>query len=50
MHERGFVLAPLGELTDDPPLPGGRHLADIRLGPGVVEGVRPVAPPLAVPS
>jgi 2-amino-4-hydroxy-6-hydroxymethyldihydropteridine diphosphokinase len=50
MHERGFVLAPLGELTEDPPLPGGRHLAEIRLEPRVVEGVRPFAPPLAVPS
>ena len=50
MHERGFVLAPLAELADDPPLPGGRHLAEVRLDPGVVEGVRPFAPPLAVPS
>jgi 2-amino-4-hydroxy-6-hydroxymethyldihydropteridine diphosphokinase len=50
MHERGFVLAPLAELIEDPPLPGGRHLADVRLEPGVVEGVRPFAPPLAVPS
>lgn len=49
MHERGFVLAPLAELAEDPPLPGGRHLAEIRLEPGVVEGVRPFAPPLAVP-
>jgi 2-amino-4-hydroxy-6-hydroxymethyldihydropteridine diphosphokinase len=49
MHERGFVLAPLAELTDDPPLPGGRHLAEVRLDPGVLEGVRPFAPPLAVP-
>lgn len=50
MHQRGFVLAPLAELTDDPPLPAGRHLAEVRLDPGVVEGVRPFAPPLAVPS
>jgi 2-amino-4-hydroxy-6-hydroxymethyldihydropteridine diphosphokinase len=50
MHERGFVLAPLAELTEDPPLPRGRHLAEVRLDPGVVEGVRPFAPPLAVPS
>lgn len=49
MHERGFVLAPLSELDDDPPLPGGRHLADVRLAPGAVEGVRLFAPPLAVP-
>jgi 2-amino-4-hydroxy-6-hydroxymethyldihydropteridine diphosphokinase len=50
MFERGFVLAPLAELTEDPPLPGGRHLAEVRLEPGVVEGVRPFAPPLALPS
>jgi 2-amino-4-hydroxy-6-hydroxymethyldihydropteridine diphosphokinase len=50
MHERGFVLAPLAELAEDPPLPGGRHLAEVRLEPGVVEGVRPFAPPLAVSS
>lgn len=49
MHERGFVLVPLGELDGDPMLPGGRRLSDIRLLPGVVFGVRPFAPPLPVP-
>ena len=48
MHERGFVLVPLGELDDDPMLPGGRRLAEIRLSPDVVFGVRPFAPPLPV--
>lgn len=48
MHERGFVLVPLAELTADPMLPGGRRLASVRLGPGVVHGVRPFAPPLRV--
>jgi 2-amino-4-hydroxy-6-hydroxymethyldihydropteridine diphosphokinase len=50
MHERGFVLVPLGELTADPPLPGGRRLGSLRLSPDVVMGVRPFAPPLRVPS
>lgn len=49
MHERGFVLIPLAELTADPTLPGGRRLASLRLGPGVVLGVRAFAPPLRVP-
>ena len=49
MHERGFVLVPLGELDVDPMLPGGRRLAEIRLAPDVVFGVRPFAPPLPVP-
>jgi 2-amino-4-hydroxy-6-hydroxymethyldihydropteridine diphosphokinase len=48
MHERGFVLVPLGELDDDPMLPGGRRLSEIRLSPDVVFGVRPFAPPLPV--
>lgn len=48
MHERGFVLAPLIELTADPPLPGGRRLASLRLGPDAVFGVRRFAPPLRV--
>lgn len=48
MHERGFVLVPLSELTADPMLPGGRRLASIRLRPGVMLGVRPFAPPLRV--
>jgi 2-amino-4-hydroxy-6-hydroxymethyldihydropteridine diphosphokinase len=48
MHERGFVLVPLGELEADPMLPGGRHLATLRLAPDVVMGVRAFAPPLPV--
>ena len=48
MHERGFVLVPLSELTADPMLPGGRHLASIRLRPELMLGVRPLAPPLRV--
>ncbi|HEX6230606.1 MAG TPA: 2-amino-4-hydroxy-6-hydroxymethyldihydropteridine diphosphokinase [Actinomycetota bacterium] len=46
MHERGFVLVPLGELDPDPMLPGGRRLSRLRLSPGIVLGVRPFAPPL----
>ena len=49
MHERGFVLVPLAELTAAPPLPGELRLASLRLGPSVVLGVRPFAPPLRVP-
>ena len=49
MHERGFVLVPLGELDGDPMLPGARRLSEIRLAPDVVFGVRPFAPPLPVP-
>lgn len=49
MHERGFVLVPLGELEADPMLPGGRRLSSIRLAPDAVLGVRPFAPPLPVP-
>jgi 2-amino-4-hydroxy-6-hydroxymethyldihydropteridine diphosphokinase len=49
MHERGFVLVPLGELTQDPMLPGGRRLEELRLPPDAVLGVRAFAPPLAVP-
>jgi 2-amino-4-hydroxy-6-hydroxymethyldihydropteridine diphosphokinase len=48
MHERGFVLLPLAELDADPPLPGGRHLAEIRTGSAVLSGVKPYAPPLRV--
>lgn len=48
MHERGFVLVPLGELDTDPMLPGGRKLSTLRLAPEVVLGVRPFAPPLVV--
>lgn len=48
MHERGFVLVPLGELDDDPMLPGGRTLSNLRIPPDAVLGVRPFAPPLPV--
>jgi 2-amino-4-hydroxy-6-hydroxymethyldihydropteridine diphosphokinase len=50
MHERAFVLVPLGELDADPPLPGGRRLAEISLPPADVLGVRPFGPPLRVLS
>lgn len=50
MHERGFVLVPLLELVADPRLPGGRHVKDLKLGPDVLGGVRPFAPPLEVPA
>jgi len=46
MHERGFVLVPLGELDPDPMLPGERKLSALRLPPDAVLGVRPFAPPL----
>ena len=46
MHERAFVLVPLGELDADPPLPGGRRLASIELPPADVLGVRRFAAPL----
>ena len=49
MHERGFVLVPLLELTADPHLPGGRQIGDLRLGPDVIVDVRPYAPSLRVP-
>ena len=48
MHERGFVLIPLGELEADPMLPGGRRLRSLRLPPDAVMGVRAFAPPLPV--
>jgi 2-amino-4-hydroxy-6-hydroxymethyldihydropteridine diphosphokinase len=48
MHERGFVLVPLGELDADAMLPGGRRLSTLRLSPDAVFGVRPFAPPLPV--
>jgi 2-amino-4-hydroxy-6-hydroxymethyldihydropteridine diphosphokinase len=48
MHERGFVLIPLGELDDDPMLPGGRTLSSLRIPPDAVLGVRPFGPPLPV--
>jgi 2-amino-4-hydroxy-6-hydroxymethyldihydropteridine diphosphokinase len=47
MHERAFVLAPLLELEDDPPLPGGRHARDLPTD-GWSQDVRPFAPPLRV--
>jgi 2-amino-4-hydroxy-6-hydroxymethyldihydropteridine diphosphokinase len=50
MHERGFVLAPLLELEADPPLPGGRRVATLRVGLDLVGGVRPYAPALATAS
>jgi 2-amino-4-hydroxy-6-hydroxymethyldihydropteridine diphosphokinase len=50
MHERGFVLVPLGELDPDPMLPGGRKLSALPLPPEAVFGVRPFASPLRVPS
>ncbi len=50
MHERGFVLVPLLELTADPPLPGGRKIASLRVEAGMLGGVRLFAPPLEVPS
>ena len=49
MHERGFVLVPLGELDADPMLPDGRRLATLRLAPDVVLGVLAFAPPLPIP-
>jgi 2-amino-4-hydroxy-6-hydroxymethyldihydropteridine diphosphokinase len=48
MHERGFVLVPLGELEADPMLPGGRTLSSLRIPPDQLLGVRPFAPPLPV--
>jgi 2-amino-4-hydroxy-6-hydroxymethyldihydropteridine diphosphokinase len=50
MHERGFVLVPLGELEPDPMLPRGRKLSALRLPPEAMLGVTPFAPPLRVPS
>lgn len=50
MHERGFVVVPLGELDPDPMLPGERKLSELRLPPDAVFGVRPFAPPLRVRS
>jgi 2-amino-4-hydroxy-6-hydroxymethyldihydropteridine diphosphokinase len=46
MHERAFVLVPLLELDADPPLPGGRRAADLRLEASALNGVRPHGPPL----
>jgi 2-amino-4-hydroxy-6-hydroxymethyldihydropteridine diphosphokinase len=49
MHERAFVLVPLLELDPDPVLAGGGRISERRLVPTAVLGVRPFAPPLAVP-
>jgi 2-amino-4-hydroxy-6-hydroxymethyldihydropteridine diphosphokinase len=48
MHERGFVLVPLLELVADPKLAGGRRVAQLRTGAGVLAAVRLFAPPLAL--
>ena len=48
MHERAFVLIPLMELTAEPHLPGGRRLADLRLGSAILTDVESFAPPLRV--
>lgn len=48
MHERAFVLVPLSELDPDATLPGGRRLATVRTGAGILAGVRPHAPALRV--
>jgi 2-amino-4-hydroxy-6-hydroxymethyldihydropteridine diphosphokinase len=50
MHERAFVLVPLLELDADPPLPGGRRIATLRTGTGMLAGVRLFAPPLKLPG
>jgi 2-amino-4-hydroxy-6-hydroxymethyldihydropteridine diphosphokinase len=47
MHERAFVLVPLLELAEDPPLPGGRHVRDLSTE-GWTDDVRLFAPPLRV--
>ena len=44
MHERAFVLMPLLELIDDPVLPNGTRLLDVRLPD---QAAHPYAPPLA---
>ncbi|HYH28438.1 MAG TPA: 2-amino-4-hydroxy-6-hydroxymethyldihydropteridine diphosphokinase [Actinomycetota bacterium] len=49
MHERGFVLVPLLEITADPVLPGGRTVGTLRMDPSMLAGVRPYAPPLEAP-
>jgi 2-amino-4-hydroxy-6-hydroxymethyldihydropteridine diphosphokinase len=48
MHERGFVLFPLLELTEAPPLPGGRSIGSVRFGGDPMGGVVLVGPPLAL--
>jgi 2-amino-4-hydroxy-6-hydroxymethyldihydropteridine diphosphokinase len=49
MHERGFVLIPLLELERDPPLPGHRSIAGVRLEGGLLAGVALFGPPLNIP-
>jgi len=49
VHERAFVLVPLLELEADPVLPGGRRVAEVRLASEGLVGVRPFAPPPAIP-
>jgi 2-amino-4-hydroxy-6-hydroxymethyldihydropteridine diphosphokinase len=49
MHERGFVLVPLLELDEDPPLPAGHSIARLRLEGGLMEGVALFGPPLRLP-
>jgi 2-amino-4-hydroxy-6-hydroxymethyldihydropteridine diphosphokinase len=46
MHERGFVLIPLLELTAEPKLPGGRRVQTLRLDSLALGEVRPFAEPL----
>jgi len=48
MHERGFVLLPLLELTEDPPLPGDRSIGSVRLGGDPMRGIVLLGPPLAL--
>jgi 2-amino-4-hydroxy-6-hydroxymethyldihydropteridine diphosphokinase len=48
MHERGFVLLPLLELTEDPPLPGDRLIGSVRLGGDPLRGIKLFGPPLAL--
>jgi 2-amino-4-hydroxy-6-hydroxymethyldihydropteridine diphosphokinase len=48
MHERGFVLLPLLELTEDPPLPGDRSIGSVRLGGDPMRGIVLFGPPLEV--
>ena len=45
-HQRAFVLVPWLELEPDPLLAGGRRIATLRLPPGALDAVRPIAPPL----
>jgi 2-amino-4-hydroxy-6-hydroxymethyldihydropteridine diphosphokinase len=47
-HERAFVLVPLLELDPDPPLPGGRRVATLRLEPNALQGVRLYGHPLSI--